>query len=166
MSDNEIRFDSRKAEEFFASIGKNVKDIEEGHRAYVNAVGALVFQDIMDHFDKERGPTKKWPGWSKVYAQRMARVGKGGNKILQDNGHLRQSFKPTNWRKKSKGLEWYNNARTAKGFPYAYAHNEGSEGGSPLPKREFMWLSKAAAERIAQLTAVWMLSGSDKKVVS
>jgi len=159
MSDAEIRFDSVRAERFFESIRQNIKDIETGHRAYVNALGAFVFQDIMEHFDKEQGPQRKWQGWSKVYAQRMARVGKGGNKILQDNGHLRQSFKPTSWLMRSKGIEWYNNAKTAKGFPYAYAHNEG---GPVMPKREFMWLSKKAIQRISALTAKWMLSGSEK----
>lgn len=48
---------------------------------------------------------------------KMKELGKGGNKILQDSGRLRNSFKPQNYRSVSEGILWFNNAQTKSGFP-------------------------------------------------
>ena len=58
---------------------------------------------------------------------------------------LRNSFKPQNWRTTKDSIVWFNDARTSKGFPYAFAHNEG---GPKLPKRDFMWLDDDAINDI------------------
>jgi hypothetical protein len=84
----------------------------------------------------------------------MDKRGKGGNKILQDTGKLKQNFKPNHYRSSSKGLYWYNDAVTKSGFPYAYAHDEG---GDQLPKRDFMWLSDDALEEVGNQTLQFLL---------
>mgnify|MGYP003609601974 CR=1 FL=1 len=154
--DARITFDSDKARRFFRQVHTNVKEISQAHRSYVDAISVLVFQDVMDHFKREQGSDGKWKNWSKLYAERMAALGKGGNKKLQDSGRLRQSFMPKNYRAKSTGIQWYNPAKTKAGFPYAAAHDLG---GDVLPKRDFMWLSNKALQRISQLTAEYMMKG-------
>lgn len=155
MAEFSFEFDAGKAREFFAKVERNVKDVREKDRAYVSSISAVVFQDVMDHFRMQEGSLGKWKAWSKAYRERMERIGKGGNRLLQDNGRLRQTFTPTRWRTKVEGVEWYNPAKTAKGFPYAAAHDVG---GPKLPKRDFMWLSQKAFSRVADLTVAYMVN--------
>jgi phage gpG-like protein len=142
----EIVLEDKKIQEFFKKTLKNMKDIENGESSFIGIVGATVFKDVIDHFSKEQGQDGPWAPWSKVYQQHMMKIGRQGNKKLQFTGRLRQTFKPTDSRKVSGGLVWYNNAMTKNNFPYAQAHDEGI--GSP--QREFMWLSPTAVETIAK----------------
>lgn len=140
--------------EFIKNLDKNLKTVENGKQEYIGLLSAIVFKDLIKHFENESSPEGKWKPWSKIYKEHMEVRGKGGNKILQDTGRLRQSFKPTKWRKVSNGILWFNNAKTSKGFPYAFAHNEG---GKRLPKREFMWLSNSSINEISEKTLAFML---------
>jgi phage gpG-like protein len=142
----EIVLEDKKIQEFFKKTLKNMKDIENGESSFIGIVGATVFKDVIDHFSKEQGQDGPWAPWSKVYQRHMMKIGRQGNKKLQFTGRLRQTFKPTDSRKVSGGLVWYNNAMTKNNFPYAQAHDEGI--GSP--QREFMWLSPTAVETIAK----------------
>jgi phage gpG-like protein len=117
-------------------------------------MSAIVHGDVMRHFEDQQGSEGPWEKWSKSYREQMDRKGKGGNKILQDTGKLKQNFKPNHYRSSSKGLYWYNNAVTKGGFPYAYAHDEG---GDQLPKRDFMWLSDDALEEVGDQTLAFLL---------
>jgi len=113
----------------------------------------VVFPDIMDHFAKELGPDGKWSSWSANYALKLRKQGKGGNRILQDTGFLRQSFFPGS---KTAGARvgngqilWFNSATTKSGFPYAAHHDAGkSDGQRP---RKFMWISDGALDKAAGL---------------
>lgn len=134
---------------FLKTVDKRVKDIEKKDRALADAISIFVFQDVVDHFKKEEGPDAAWKVWSDTYAEHMARIGRSGNKILQFNGRLRNTFKRTNYRKTSEGLEWFNNAKTASGYPYAAGHDEGD---GKLPQRKFMWLSNQSLEKIGEVT--------------
>jgi len=69
-------------------------------------------------------------------------MGKGLNKKLQDTGNLRQRFTPSSFRATATDIVWFNNAKTAKGFPYAAHHDKPDQ-------RPFMWLSDDALERVA-----------------
>lgn len=149
-----IALQDEKAQKFLAKAMKKVADAKDGGRAFGMALSAVVFQDIIDHFENEEGPDGPWEPWSKIYADAMSRRGKGGNKILQDTGRLRQTFLPTSYRKVGEGILWFNNARTGSGFPYAAAHDEG---GDQLPARTFMWTSEDASERIAEVTLNYVL---------
>jgi len=145
----EFSFDSKAVEQFLDRVGKNLNNIKGAERRFVDTLSQVVFGDIIQHFEQEEGEDGPWLSWSDMYAEHMTKIGKGGNNILQDTGRLRQSFFPSNYRKGSGGIEWFNPAKTEDGFPYAYAHDEG---GPRLPKRNFMWLSMDALDRISIIT--------------
>jgi phage gpG-like protein len=147
-------FDDQEVKEFLRAVDKNLKNIKDGHRKYTGLLSAIVYQDIMEHFENEAGSNGPWKQWSKFHRERMQEIGKGGNKILQDSGRLRNNFKPTKVKKTKEGFLWFNDAKTKKGFPYAAAHDNG---GSKLPKRDFMWLSEKAMGRIEIETLQFML---------
>lgn len=138
-------FKNKAAQKFLKDIIDRTTDIEEKDKKIIGIISSVVFQDVIDHFEKESGPNGKWKSWSEKYAAFMNKIGRGGNKILQDTGRLRGSFQPTNYRIDGDSLVWYNPAKTSKGFPYAYAHDVGGE---KLPPREFMWLSAKALGKI------------------
>ena len=53
----------------------------------------FIDRTIKERFDKERAPDgTPWAPWSEGYRERMAKKGKGGNKILADRGELRNSL--------------------------------------------------------------------------
>lgn len=146
---NEVVFKDEKVQRFLSELSKRHKQVTKGDNQYIKLTSAIVFKDVMDHFAKQAGPSGPWRKWSAVYADHMAKAGKGGNKILQDTGRLRQSFAPTKVRNTSKGIAWFNAAKTRDGFPYASAHQEG---GPQLPQRKFMWLSDKGMDDIADQT--------------
>lgn len=147
-------FDNSEVIEFIKNLDRRLKDVEGGRKKYVGLLSAIVYADVINHFQKQEGSGGPWQKWSKEYKEYMEKEGKGGNKILQDTGRLRNTFKPTNNRKVSAGILWFNNAQTKKSFPYAAAHDEG---GPVLPKRDFMWLSESATEKIATQTLQFMI---------
>ncbi len=149
MGEAAVQFKDKKLRNFLRKMQKKVKDYEDGAKSVIAAWGPLVFADVIDHFEKQKGPKGKWEQWSKSYQKRMAKMKKGGNKILIDSGRLRNSFQPSNARSIKDGILWFNPAKTANGFPYAKAHDEG---GKKLPQREFMYLSQDAMGKIAALT--------------
>lgn len=145
----EIEFKDEGIQQFLDQISNRIAQIENGEKVYGGILSSIVFRDIMKHFEEEMGSDGKWEHWSFWHTVQMERQGKGGNKILQDTGRLRQSFKPHNWRKIDEGFLWFNNAQTKSGFPYAWAHDTGTE---KLPKRDFMWASNDALETIMEQT--------------
>jgi phage gpG-like protein len=145
----EFAFEDAEAQAFLKKILRNANKVGSAAKDYATLVSAFVFQDIMDHFEQEQGSGGRWAPWSKSYQKKMDEKGKGGNKILQDSGHLRQSFRPVQFRVSSEAITWYNPAKTKSGFPYAAAHNTG---GPKLPKRDFMWLGDKAQKNIETAT--------------
>lgn len=142
MADTEVVFDDAAVRKFLSGVtSRSEKISQKQHQDVIDIMGAVVFKDVIQHFEREEGPDGRWTGWSPSYAAFMASIGRSGNQILQFSGRLRNSFQPTNVRRTSDGLAWFNNAKTASGFPYAAAHNEG---GARLPARKFMWLSDEA----------------------
>lgn len=154
----DVALQDEKAQKFLQKAMKKVQEAKDGGRAFAMALSAVVFQDVIDHFEKEEGPDGPWTPWSHHYRKMQEIRGKGGNKILQDTGRMKQSFMPTNYRKVGEGIMWFNPARTKGGFPYAFAHNEG---GDTLPARTFMWTSDEASERIAEVTLEYVLGKLD-----
>src|SRR3990167_5084069 len=150
----EAVFEDKEIREFLSNMDKRLKHIKDGKKEYVGLISANVYADVMDHFEKESGEDGAWKAWSNIYDQHMKRIGRGGNKKLQFNGRLRQNFKPTNIRQSSKGINWYNNAKTKSGYAYAWGHDEGD---GKLPQRQFMWLSDKALDKISEQTLQFML---------
>lgn len=145
VSLSEIEFDNEEVEKAIRNLLAKTEAISKQDKEIVGILSKIVFSDVMDHFSKSEGSTGPWPKWSASYTKFMNRIGRGGNKILINNGRLRLNFQPMNVRKTADGLMWFNNAKTASGFPYAAAHDEG---GPKLPQRQFMWLSNQAIESI------------------
>lgn len=171
-------FDNAEVRDFLKDMDSRLKKIEGGAKEFIGVLSAIVYRDVNSHFEKEQGSGGPWAKWAKSYQDSIA--GKVffrtiGNRVvqfntanmenppppprapgkkLQDDGTLKNSFKPTNARKTSGGILWFNNAATKSGFPYAYAHDEG---GPKLPKRDFMWLSDQAQENIAKQTLQFMI---------
>jgi hypothetical protein len=114
-----------------------------------------VFQDINQHFERQEGSKGPWEKWSASYAKYMQSIGRGGNKILQYSGKLRQNFKPTDFKSVSNGILWFNDARTKDGYPYAAGHDKGTAAGKK--QRDFMWLSDKAMDKISQQTLQFMI---------
>ena len=158
MAKADISFNSKKAEKFFKTLFDNSVDIKDSKKAYVSTISARVFKDIIEHFKKEQGPDAKWDAWSDLYAKRMSKIGKGGNNLLQDSGALRGSFRPSNYRAASNGIEWFNPAKTKGGFAYAAHHDEGRSSYKGNP-RSFMWLSDKALDDISKITLGFLTGG-------
>lgn len=150
----EVTFQDAEIKKMLKDMSRNLDAFKKKKAPVVGLMSAHIFKDIMEHFAKEEGEDEAWQEWSEKYAIAMAKRGKGGNKILQDTGRLRQNFKPTSYRSVSQGILWFNNAKTKSGAPYAYYHNEGI---GPQPKREFMWLSTRAMSKIEEDLVNFML---------
>lgn len=95
------------------------------------AFATFGFKDIMNHFKQEQSPTGRWKA--------IKRKGK----ILQDKGILRGSILPRNTKRFSK-----DSIIIFAGAKYGGKHDRG-EGG--MTKREFMWFSGNAEEKMAKL---------------
>lgn len=152
MAEASIKFKDKKAQKFFKDIIKQSRKVEKRSKAFTFGIVAKhVIEDVTEHFeDQQGGPSKLWPEWSEAYLKHMRKIGRQGNNILTFNARMRNSFGPNKYRLKgSEGIEFFNPAKTAGGFPYAAAHNEG---GPKLPQRKFMWLSAKARNRIARDT--------------
>lgn len=147
-------FNNAEVVEFFKNIDKRLKDVKDGKKKFIGLLSAIVYGDVIRHFEDEKGSDGPWKKWSASYTNKMKENNKAGNKILQDTGRLRNSFKPSNARKVSAGIVWFNPGKTKTGFPYAFAHDTG---GPVLPKRDFMWLSDEATDKIAEQTLQFMI---------
>lgn len=155
MAGEGITFNDRKLKKFFKKIEKNVDEISDHGKVFWGALQAVALKDVINHFEKETGPKKKWAKWSDLYAAHMAKAGKSGNKILQDSGNLRQRIMNADSTTRIKqGQLLYNPAKTKGDFDYAKAHDEGRD---TLPQREFMWLSKRALSRMSKVMAAHTL---------
>jgi len=175
-ANDSVTFESREIQDFLANLTRKTKAIADMRKEYAALLSAIVYRDIMDHFANEEGSGGPWKGWSKSYSDAvdgkvafrtingkvMAFDNSSGNfkkprergMILQNTGKLRNSFTPTKYKADGQGIRWYNNAKTSSGFPYAYAHDTG---GPKLPKRDFMWLSDKAFDRIVEQTLQFMM---------
>ena len=147
-------FDDKEVRDFLNNINSKLKNIKDGKKEYTGLLSSIVYEDVKRHFEDEQGSKGPWKKWSKLYKEQMEKQGKGGNKILQDNGRLRNNFKPSKVKKTNSGFLWFNDAQTKSGFPYAAAHDKG---GSKLPKRDFMWLSEKAMNKIEEQTLQFIL---------
>lgn len=155
MSEVDVaEFDDAEVREFLSDISAKTASIKGAKKEYAGLLSAIVYQDVIQHFEKEQGSGGPWAKWSESYRESMEKRGRAGNKILQDSGRLKNSFLPKNYRQTSGGILWFNPAKTKTGFPYAAAHDEG---GPKLPQRDFMWLSNQAMDKIEIQTLQFLL---------
>ncbi len=160
MADAEFTFESKSWQRVMTKLRKKWDHILVGtsqvRKEFAGISSVIVFKDIIEHFENEQGPQGKWVKWSEAYAMHLNKIGRGGNKILQFSGRLRQSTQPQNWRSINEGVMFFNNAKTKDGFPYAQAHDQGGKEKGRPPKRSFMWLSSKAIDAIVRATEKWL----------
>jgi phage gpG-like protein len=147
-------FNDENVRDFLKSVLKKTEDVKGQKKKYVGILSSIVYQDVMDHFKREKGSEGPWKDWSKSYTKHMEKIGRGSNQKLQFDGRLRNNFKKTDYKTSAKGILWFNDAKTASGFPYAAAHDNG---GPKLPQRDFMWLSDQAMEKMTVQTLQFMI---------
>lgn len=178
MADSvEFKFDAKEWLDFTKRLQAKLSG-PNSMKQFGGLISAVVYQDVMDHFENEQGPEGKWTPWSLSYAGaingRIAfrkirgriiplneyQIEEWGikpprkpGKILQAAGNLRQRFTPNKWRFKSNEVIFFNNAKTKSGFPYAAAHDEG---GPKLPQRKFMWLSDIGGKKMVTIVEKWL----------
>lgn len=152
--EGDFNFNDKAWQKIIGGLQKKWKQIE-ARKEFGNIISAIVFKDVIGHFEEEKGPGGSWKPWSKMYADHMRAIGKSGNKILQDSGRLRQSFLPANFKAQSDGILFYNKAKV-NGFPYAAAHDQG---GKKLPQRKFMWLSDKGMNSVVKVVESWLMEG-------
>lgn len=149
MSDVMIaEFDDKEVRSFLKQLDTRLAKIKDGKKEYYGLLSAIIYRDINRHFEEEEGPGGPWKQWSPEYRKHLESIGRAGNKILQFNGRMRQNFKPSNVRTVNAGIQWFNNAKTKSGFPYAGFHDE---------SRPFMWLSDNAKDDIEKNTLAFLL---------
>lgn len=153
-----LSWNDKKIQKFLRKITKQSIFVEKKRKQYVDQVlSPIIFADVMNHFAEQQGsPSKLWDEWSDSYLKKLKRMGRQGNQILAFTGRLRQNFKPGDWRVDAKGIVWFNDAKTAKGFPYAAHHDEGKSSYRGNPRR-FMWTSAKAKRLMAKGTLAFML---------
>jgi len=180
MADVSATFQSKKVQRFLKQLQKNNKDFDKREKHIWGIISSIGFADVIDHFQKERGPGGKWKAWSQSYKDAIngkvafRRIGgrtvplKPGGKFkldpprkpgkkLQDTGRLRNSLMTVRTAGRAKkGIILFNAAKVKGGFPYAKAHNEGD---GKLPQREYMWLSLKGMNKIAKFSANYMANG-------
>lgn len=114
-------------------------------RQIMNVIGAKAFKDVLNSFDKEENENgKKWAKWKDPKTgQRVTPrpYGRGGNKLLQDTGLLRESIR---WKTSKKWAKVFTNRK------YAKYHDKGKG----TMKRQFMWVNTKL-----RLSFVKMLAG-------
>jgi phage gpG-like protein len=155
-------FNKRNVEKYLKLMEKKFKHLHN-RPWWVKAASDIVYKDVIRHFEQEKGPDgARWTRWMTSYRKQLQRQGKAGNQILQDNGDLRKNFRPTNTRRRKKSIVWYNNAKTEKNFPYAYAHDNDETPRTKLARRSFMWLSDNAMDQIVDKSLKYFIDTRKK----
>ena len=138
MEGVQLNLDVKGIEPLKRDLGELARKTADQTKA-CSVASLVMYQDVMKHFREERGPDGKWQALSVITLQRR----RGAEaKILQDTGILRTSIMPSADK---------NTARVGTNIIYASKHQFG-EG---VPKREFLWLSKEARERIIENYWKW-----------
>lgn len=148
-----VRFESREWDNFIRHIDEKVKEPTKLLRSVMFTWG---FKDLDEHFRNEQGPDGRWQprkeSTNRAYDQLGGKY-RSSNKILQLSGDLRKSVLPGGAQVSDKGRY----AIAVVSDPdYGGRHNEGSRG---MPKREFMWLSDNAVDRMAE-TILTLVTGN------
>ncbi len=142
MADEAVVLKDRKLRR---ELNKKLSKLKSLPKDMTPLMAPTIFGDVMDHFSQEKGPQGSWKPWSQSYKEYMQRIGKSGNKILQDKGNLRQSLIPSKGKHKSTkdaGI-FYTKVK------YAAIHNFGKPG--RMPQRRFMWISKQATDKLISI---------------
>lgn len=150
----EVSFDDKEWRSFLSGLVSRANKADELLKRAFMTHG---FQDIQDHFRQEEGPDGKWQRRAPSTQQMYANIREGrwkppagtragsydpGNKVLQLTGRLRQSVVAGKNNIKPYGR---NAIKVFSNVEYSGKHDEGE---GHIPKREFMWLSSSAQDKM------------------
>lgn len=156
----EFEYEYQDAERIIKRLADEIDQIAASkHQKLIQEWSVFVFKDVKKHFKNQQNPDlSPWAAWSKLYGERQKSLGKKeSNNMLKMTGKLQNAFFPTNVKQSFAGIAWYNPAKTTEGFPYAYAHDNGEESRSQLPRRSFMWLSREALDKMSDVMLNYLL---------
>ncbi len=133
--------------------GKLIKNMNDRLRSRVkpglDMIGAMGYQDVMEHFRDETGPRGRWKGIDPRPKRKGQRAGVS-DKVLQDTGLLRSSI---NF--KTRG----NEVHIFTKIIYAAVHNFGYAKRN-IAQRKFLWLSKGALKRVTRKFKEYIVKGT------
>lgn len=149
-SSAQFKFEDKQWQKFLKKLNIKWKDIEN-RKAFAVLASGIAFGDIIEHFEKETGPDGSWRKWSTIYEKHLKRIGRLGNKKLQFSGRLYKSITPEEgkFRTNSLGVLLYSNVK------YAATHDYGDSSRN-IPKRQFMYISRAGMDRLIFNTEQWL----------
>ena len=136
----QLKIEDSRWKGFISGLSKGLGDV---NTLFKKAFLIVWPRESADHFDQELGFDGPWAQWSPSYAQFMERIGKGGNKLLQDTGRLRtQTVQNPILTSLPNGL------KVESETPYSGFLDEGT---SKMPARPFMWLGDESQDRLAKI---------------
>lgn len=104
------------------------------------------YKNVIDHFQKEQGETRKWVPLS----ERTVRRRRGGSSApLQDTGRLKGSIR---------FKAFSNRAEVFTNIIYAAVHNYGYKKLN-IPKRDFMWIDRKTRKNIVGYLEKYIVRG-------
>ena len=127
----------KKFQRDIQSLMKRIKNPKDAMLKASN----LMFQDVQDHFKNEMGPSGRWQALSSSYEERKRRKNIRGGILVWSGRMKKVSFSHDN-----KNAYVGTNVRV-KGYSYPSAHQMGKG----VPKRQFLWLSKRAGNKILDM---------------
>lgn len=132
-----------------------MEDKLKHNKKAMSFIGQSAWREVVKNFDDEKDSDgKAWPKWSK----RDPKTGKrkfyntrptqrGGSKLLQDTGNLRQSNR---WKATDNLAMVFNKVK------YAKYHDKGTKF---IPKRKFMWIGRKARKTYADFILKYIVKG-------
>jgi len=157
MNDSKVILSDREWKEFFRKIKGN---LSEPFRLLKVAANTYGFADIINHFKQETGERGAWAKRKKSTQRSYASKGKKdrryspSNKLLQLTGQLRNSLLPGEGKITKKGHFGALMFSTSRVGIY---HQKGT---SKMKKRDFMWLSGRATQRMSDLILSLAMRGA------
>lgn len=163
MSETEVVLDMSNWDTFMAEMFGRIQRPLQLLKA---AAEAFAFQDIIEHFRNEEGPSGHWPARAESTQRAYAMIQSGqwkppsgysagsfspSNKLLQLTGFLRQSIVPQNTTPYGRDAIKIFSTDKKSG-----AHDAGTRN---IPQRQFMWLSDNVQEKMASAIAQMIIEG-------
>ena len=146
-----IKFLVNEVKEKFKKMVINCTNL----KPVMNLIAVKAYKEVIDHFDSEMGTDGKWPTWRRkqsdgtyrYYSSRPTK--RGGNKLLQDTGMLRNSLRFKGFEKEAQVYDGSKNG-------YGKYHQFGTKN---MPKRDFLWVTTENEEEYAKMIEKYVIGG-------
>jgi len=137
MAQATAKIDDKQWRKYLKSVRHKVKNANPFLKVAYATYG---FKDIINHFKQGQGSKGKW-------AKLKFRKGRP----LQDTGHLRNSITPSRVYKDTR-----QSVMILAGAKYSGYHDEGT---NIIPKRDFMWFTDRAKDKMGALVLKLVAKG-------